>query len=104
MKIISESNSLKTLEENKGYEINYGNIKKGSNTKVDIIFKGVTFLNYEKSCGCTTPTVVILDEGFKISISYDQNKVGTINQYVDVFVSEEKIEKKIRFNLKGQIL
>jgi hypothetical protein len=101
MKITLESNIIKVKEENKAYDVNYGNLKKGSDTKVDVVFEGVEYLKNKTSCGCTEPTITILEEGFLITINYDSNKVGTINQYVDITTTENQ---KVRFNLKGQIL
>lgn len=101
MKITLESNIIKVKEENKAYDVNYGNLKKGSNTKVDVLFEDVEYITHKKSCGCTSPTITILDKGFNLSIQYDSNKVGTINQYLEITTTENQ---KVRFNLKGQIV
>lgn len=104
MKITSTSKLLHTVKENQTYQINYGALRKGSNTKVEIIFNGAEHLNTTKSCGCTTPTVEILENGFKMTVEYNNQKVGTINQYIEETVREGKGQKKIRINLKGQIV
>lgn len=105
MKITSTSPNFKQIEENQAYEINYGAIKKGSNTKVEILFEDVEYLSHSKSCGCTNPEITLLNNGFTLTIKYDSLKVGTINQQVKVnTMDKEKKTTKIIFNLKGQVL
>lgn len=105
MKITSKSPRLQVIEENQGYNINYGSIKKGSDTKVEILIEDIDHLSVSKSCGCTAPTVEILNNGIILKIVYDNKKVGTINQWVKERVKLKSGEQKIiQFNLKGQIV
>lgn len=104
MNITSTSNKLQAVKENQTYNINYGVLRKGSDMKVEIFLEGVSHLTYTKSCQCTTPNIEILENGVKLTINYDKNKIGTINQYVEEIVREGQEQKKIRFNLKGQIV
>lgn len=104
MKITSESNRLQTVKENQTYTIQYGALRKGADTKVEIFLEGAAHLSYTKSCQCTAPNIEVLENGIKLTISYDNKKVGTINQYVEETVRVEGEQKKIRFNLKGQII
>lgn len=103
MKITSTSNRLVEDRPNQIYTIEYGSIKTGTDTRLEILFEDATYLKYGKSCQCTAPSVEILDNGFKLIIHYDNKKMGTINQYVDAFVKDGEEQKKVRFNLKGQI-
>lgn len=87
------------------YEINYGTLKKGSNTLVSILITGVEHVSVSKSCGCTAPTVEILTDGLRLDIQYDSNKMGVINQQVvERVMDKEKNQKTITFKLKGAIV
>lgn len=88
------------------YNINYGTMKKGSDTQVIINISGVTHLSVSKTCQCTMPTIVLLPDGsFDMIVSYDKEKVGTINQAIYERVENEKKEQVlITFNLKGLII
>lgn len=91
--------------ENQNYDINYGVLKKGANTEVNVNFSGCNFLSFRKSCQCSQPEVTLLNDGFELTIKYDSKKIGTISQYIEITVEEEnKEQKKVRFNLKGQIV
>jgi hypothetical protein len=87
------------------YNINYGALQKGSDTEVIINFKEVSHVSVTKTCQCTMPIITLLPEGgFNITISYDSNKVGNINQSVFERVVNDKNEQiLITFNLKGLI-
>lgn len=87
------------------YNINYGVLKKGSDTEVILKFEGVSHVSVTKTCQCTMPTIIILPEGgFNIIIKYDSNKIGTINQSVfERVINEKKEQSVITFNLKGII-
>ena len=104
MKIESKSNRLQTVKENQTYNINYGALRKGADTKVEIFIEEVAHLSYVKSCQCTAPIIEVLENGIKVTITYDNKKVGTINQYIEETVLSKGEKKKIRFNLKGQIV
>ena len=87
------------------YNINYGSLKKGSDTEIIIRFQDVSHVSVTKTCQCTMPTITLLPEGgFNIIIKYDPNKIGTINQSVFERVVNKKNEQSvITFNLKGLI-
>jgi hypothetical protein len=87
------------------YNINYGALQKGSDTEVIINFKEVSHVSVTKTCQCTMPIITLLPEGgFNVTISYDSNKVGNINQSVFERVVDDKNEQTlITFNLKGLI-
>ena len=104
MKVTSESNFLKVVEENEAYTIQYGSLRKGSNTNVEIFITGASHLSASKTCQCTQPTIEILPDSIKLTIKYDSNKVGTINQQVKEKVQVGEEQKTIIFNLKGQII
>jgi hypothetical protein len=105
MQITSKKNLLEVVK-NEVYDINFGTIKKGSDTEVIINFKDVNHINVSKSCGCTMPTIELLPEGgFNLKIVYDNKKVGVINQFViEKVVNTENQQLSITFNLKGTIL
>lgn len=86
------------------FDINYGDIKTGGNTTVDVFIHDAIHLKSERSCGCTEPQIEIQFDGSpKLSIIYDNNKTGIINQYVIETVLDNQTGKEvdIRFNLKG---
>jgi hypothetical protein len=105
MEITSKKN-LKEVVKNQVYDVNFGTIKKGSDTEIIINFKDVNHINVSKSCGCTMPKIELLPEGgFNLIITYDNNKLGVINQYVIEKVVNTKNEQvSITFNLKGTII
>ena len=105
MKIESQFKLIQNVE-NENYDINFGTIKKGSNTKVEIKFSDVNHLNVTKSCGCTMPEVVLLPEGgFSLFITYDNQKIGVISQFVlERVLNSNNEQKLITFNLKGTII
>jgi hypothetical protein len=105
MQITSKKN-LQEVVKNEVYDINFGTIKKGSDTEVIINFQDVNHVSVSKSCGCTMPTIELLPEGgFNLKIIYDNNKIGVINQFViEKVVNTEKKQLSITFNLKGTIL
>jgi|688.fasta_scaffold333631_2 hypothetical protein len=104
MKIESNKTILEKIND-LNYNINYGPLKKGSDTEIIIKVEGVSHVSITKTCQCTMPIITLLPEGgFSITIKYDPNKVGTINQSVFERVVDEKNEQSvITFNLKGLI-
>lgn len=102
MEITSDKKILEKINDST-YDINYGNISKGSNTDVVINFKDVSHVSFTKTCQCTTPVITILPEGgFNMKVSYDSTKVGAINQRVYERVMNQKNEHiVININLKG---
>lgn len=102
---IRGTNQLKEVVKNQEYLIDYGTIEQGSDTTVVIDILDVDHLSISKSCGCTQPTVEIRPEGIQIKVSYDNNKLGTINQRVTERCTEKSSgeQKTIIFNLKGNI-
>lgn len=103
MKIESNFNLVQNVE-NVNYDINYGEIKKGDDTKVTIKFSDVNHVSVSKSCGCTMPTIELSEGIFYLTIEYDNQKVGTIFQAIWETVLDSNNEQKIvTFNLKGNI-
>jgi hypothetical protein len=105
MKIESQFKLVQNVE-NEDYDINFGTIKKGTDTKVVIKFSDVNHLFVSKSCGCTMPMLTLLPEGgFTLTIEYDNQKIGVISQVVLESVVNNKNEKKlVTFHLKGAIV
>jgi len=105
MVITSNSQRLTEIVKNQVYDLRYGVIKKGANTKVEINISDVEHLTVKKSCGCTAPSIEITPTGIKLTIVYDSNKVGTINQNVtETVLLQDGTQQAIIFNLKGQIV
>lgn len=100
MVIKTESPIVTEITKNHLYEINYKVLRKGSETKVDIIFEDCNYLTHRVSCGCTKPSIEILPKGFKATIKYDSNKMGSINQFAEITTDKGKT----RINLKGTIV
>lgn len=105
MQITSKKNLLEVVK-NEVYNINFGTIKKGSDTEFIINFQDVNHISVSKSCGCTMPVVELLPGGgFNLKITYDNNKIGVINQFViEKVINTENKQLSITFNLKGTIL
>jgi hypothetical protein len=102
---ITGSQQLKEVIKNQEYNIDYGTIKHGSNTLVNIKLEGVQHVSVSKTCGCTTPTVEIQPDAVMIAVSYDNKKLGTINQRVTERCTDSTgTQKTINFNLKGNII
>lgn len=99
------SNKLVEINKDVEFELNFGQVKKGSELSEKIILEGddLAHLGISKSCGCTMPSVQILVNGVEITIAYDSNKVGTINQWVNERYLEDGVQKNIKINLKGTI-
>jgi len=100
MVITSNKPFFKQKKENQHYEISYGTIKKGSDSKVKVLFKDTAFLTNNRSCSCTEPTIELLGEDFEVNISYNTNKVGTINQWVKI----KTTKGEVKIDLKGQVV
>lgn len=102
---ITGSPQLKEVVKNQEYNIEYGTIKYGDNTLVNIKLEGVEHVSVSKTCGCTTPTVEIQPNGVTIAVSYDNKKLGTINQRVTERCTDSTgTQKIVVFNLKGNII
>ena len=102
--IITGSPQLKEVVKNQEYNIEYGTLKKGDGTQINIKITGVTHLSISKTCGCTTPNVEIGVNEINISINYDNTKLGSINQRVTERCTDKSgSQKTIIFNLKGNI-
>ena len=108
MKISTETNFKFTEKEvNKTYELDFGTIKKGTDTTAKVLFEYADHLTVKKSCGCTTPTIEILGNNiFNLIIQYDKNKNGTINQWVKETVLDSTTGKQteVKVELKGTIV
>lgn len=100
MEIKTESPIVKIIKKNEHYELDYGQIKRGADTKVDFDFYGTHFLNYTKSCSCTEPLITNKEGYFTAIVSYDSNKIGTINQYVIINTTDGSV----KIDVKGQVI
>ena len=105
MKIESEF-KLKQNLENIDYDIDFGTINRGADTKVIIKFTDVSHISLRKSCGCTMPKIELLPEGgFNLIVEYDNQRLGVISQAVwETVIDEHKEQRLITFNLKGKIV
>ena len=88
------------VTEKRFYEVNYGVMKRGTDTRVDFDFYDTHFLNYTKSCSCTEPTITNKEGYFTVTVSYDSNKIGTINQYVMINTTDGSV----KIDVKGQVI
>jgi hypothetical protein len=102
---ITGSPQLKEVVKNQEYNIEYGTIKYGDNTLVNIKIENVEHVSVSRTCGCTTPTVELQPNGVMIAVSYDNKKLGTINQRVTERCTDSTgTQKIVVFNLKGNII
>lgn len=99
MKIEIKSPIVTEKIKNQNYIINYGTIKKGSKTNIEFIFTDCVYHTHTKTCGCTHPSITITNDGFDLSVSYDSNKVGTINQSTTITTDKGKV----KIELKGLV-
>jgi hypothetical protein len=106
MKIITNNEKVKQVIENQFYQINYGNLQRGDDTRVDFIFEDAKFRSFEKSCQCTAPTLEPINENsFKVTIHYDSNKQGTINQFAKVHLETENSSlEMVKIDLIGHVM
>ncbi len=96
----SESPYFKEGNNKNKYVIEYGTLKKGANSQVRVDFEGINFMTFNKSCSCTNPEISPKENGFTALISYNTNKIGTINQWVKFNTSLGEI----KIDLKGQVV
>lgn len=102
---ITGSPQLKEVVKNQEYNIEYGTIKYGDNTLVNIKIENAEHVSVSRTCGCTTPTVELQPNGVMIAVSYDNKKLGTINQRVTERCTDSTgTQKIVVFNLKGNII
>lgn len=102
--IITGSPQLKEVVKNQEYNIEYGTIKHGDNTLVNIKIENIEHISVSKTCGCTLPVVNKIEDGISLAISYDNTTLGTINQRVtERCMGKDGGQKTIIFNLKGNI-
>ena len=108
MKITTETQfSFIEKESNKNYEINFGTLRKGTDTTVKILFEEASHLDVKKSCGCTAPSIQLLgSSSFELKIQYDKNKTGDVNQWVKerAIDTVTGIQTEIKIELKGKIV
>ena len=100
-----KNQKLEEIVKNEGYNLNLGVIQKGTNINETIKLQGLglVHMSISKSCGCTMPTVTTASDGITINITYDNNKVGIINQWVKERYIENGVQKMLTINLKGEI-
>ena len=85
LNITNNSPNVALLSFNKkevNYLINYGVIKKGDNTKVDLFVNTggnkLDNLSIRSSCGCTTAIPVRISTGYILKVEYDNKRIGQI--------------------------
>lgn len=100
MEIKIESPIVKIIKKNEHYELDYKQIKRGTNTQIDFDFYDTHFLNYTKSCSCTEPTITYKEGYFTVTVGYDSNKIGTINQFVIINTTDGGV----KIDVKGQVI
>lgn len=102
--IITGSSQLKEIVKNQEYNVEYGTLQRGDNTQVIVKITDVEHISISATCGCTLPSVEIVIDGINVSISYDNQKIGVINQRItEIYKDKSGIQKTIIFNLKGNI-
>jgi hypothetical protein len=102
--IITGSPQLKEVVKNQEYNIEYGTLKRGDGTQINVKITDVEHLSISKTCGCTSPSVESKADEIQISISYDSQKIGAINQRVTEMCADKSgSQRTIIFNLKGNI-
>ncbi len=101
---ITGSPQLKEVVKNQEYNIEYGALRRGDGTQINVKITDVEHLSISKTCGCTSPSVEIGVNEINISISYDNQKIGAINQRVtERCLDKSGSQRTIIFNLKGNI-
>lgn len=101
---ITGSPQLKEVVKNQEYNIDYGTLRRGDGTQINVKITDVKHLSISKTCGCTSPIVEIGVNEVNISIRYDNQKIGSINQRVtEICLDKSGLQRIIIFNLKGNI-
>jgi len=71
MKITKITDKYSFYKEGEGYILNLGTIRKGEDTKVELLFEGFEGLNLKGGCSCVTKTKTDLEEGkVKYTLKY----------------------------------
>ena len=61
MKITKITDKYSFYKEGEGYTLNLGTIRKGEDTKVELLFEGFEDLNLKGGCSCVTKTKTDLE-------------------------------------------
>jgi hypothetical protein len=95
------------FEEGGNYIFDYGLLKKGDNTDINInISDGYNISNIQvtSSCGCTVPKILIADKkNFNLEISYNSNLLGHFYKKITAKFKSENQLKSVIINIKGVV-
>ena len=110
-KIENHSPEKVVLTKENNYTLDYGNIIKGFDTKIEIFLDtkntNLNKFSLKASCGCTKPTFKRKGEGYIIGISYDSTRMGYFSKNVTISYDEREngriVAKKIPVTIKGDV-
>ena len=85
----------------KGYiTLNYGTIKRKSNTEIEISLRDkknlTTNMRATSSCGCTVPVPRRIGDTYFVNITYDSNNLGTFEKTVNLNLVRNNLKKTIQ--------
>lgn len=106
-----DKTNLSYNKETKQYTLHLGHVKVGNKAEGSIFLevgendiKGVP--SFTSSCGCTKPTPVQLENGYRIDVNYKNvNRVGDISQSIKIQFTNSKNKPQLMIVLvKGKII
>lgn len=98
MVVKSNTGNLVKVEEDK-YILDIGQRDYKENIEIELELNVDNIHSLQSSCGCTTPKLISKNP-FKVMVTYDSNRVGTINQWVKIRTSVTKV---IKITLTGNV-
>ena len=102
----SEQVAKLILEGVNTYTLEYGDLSKGANSRVDLEITSETPLinvRAEASCGCTNPVLTNKGDVYNLTIAYDTNRPGSFSKNVYFRHGINKNRTTIVINLKGKV-
>lgn len=97
---------IKEIQSADSYNISYGQIKKGSDTQIQLLLEeeGKVLSNAtSKHCGCLTFNSVNEGGAIKINIRYNSNLSGQFDKPMNITYREDGQERKLKINVKGVV-
>jgi len=85
--------------------LDYGKIKKGSNTTFQLLIEEnepISFVK-NKNCGCFKVKGSNEDGKIKLDFTYDSNLLGEFNKPINIFYNHEGVEKRVTIKVKGNV-
>lgn len=82
VKINSEKVSV--TNEGNSYFLDYGILRQGVDTKIDLEVITNIPLTFHSTCGCTIPTMIKTNGGYEGSIIYDSKRMGGFGKTVTI--------------------